>query len=34
VLTKKPGMRIRVAYVDPSGMSHTASVTLGSGPAQ
>ena len=34
VLTKKPGMKIRVAYVDPSGVSHTASVTLGSGPAQ
>jgi S1-C subfamily serine protease len=34
VLTKKPGAKIRVAYVDQSGTSHTVSVTLGSGPAQ
>jgi S1-C subfamily serine protease len=34
VLTKKPGAKIRVVYVDQSGTSHTASVTLGSGPAQ
>ena len=34
VLTKKPGAKITVAYVDQSGASHTASVTLGSGPAQ
>ena len=34
VLTKKPGAKIRVAYVDQSGTSHTANVTLGSGPAQ
>jgi S1-C subfamily serine protease len=34
VLTKKPGAKIRVAYVDQSATSHTATVTLGSGPAQ
>jgi S1-C subfamily serine protease len=34
VLTKKPGAKITVVYVDQSGASHTASVTLGSGPAQ
>jgi S1-C subfamily serine protease len=34
VLTKKPGAKISVAYVDQSGASHTASVTLGSGPPQ
>ena len=34
VLTNKPGAKITVAYVDRSGASHTASVTLGSGPAQ
>jgi S1-C subfamily serine protease len=34
MLTKTPGTKIRVAYVDQSGTSHTASVTLGSGPAQ
>jgi S1-C subfamily serine protease len=34
VLTKKPGAKIGVAYVDPSGASHTTTVTLGSGPAQ
>jgi S1-C subfamily serine protease len=34
VLTKKPGAKITVAYVDRSGASHTASVTLGSGPPQ
>jgi S1-C subfamily serine protease len=34
VLTKKPGAKITVTYVDQSGASHTASVTLGSGPAQ
>ena len=34
VLTKKPGAKIRVRYLDQSGASQTASVTLGSGPAQ
>jgi S1-C subfamily serine protease len=34
VLTKKPGAKITVAFVDQSGASHTATVTLGSGPAQ
>ncbi len=34
VLTKKPGAKISVAYVDQTGTSHTASVTLGSGPPQ
>jgi S1-C subfamily serine protease len=34
VLTKKPGAKIRVAYLDQSGTTHTASDTLGSGPAQ
>jgi S1-C subfamily serine protease len=34
ILTKKPGATIRVAYVDLSGVNHTASVTLGTGPAQ
>ena len=34
VLTKKPAEKITVAYVDQSGTSHTASVVLGSGPAQ
>jgi S1-C subfamily serine protease len=34
VLTKKPGDKINVAYVDQFGTSHTATVTLGSGPAQ
>jgi S1-C subfamily serine protease len=34
VLTKKPGAKIEVAYVDRSGTSHTATVTLTSGPAQ
>jgi S1-C subfamily serine protease len=34
VLTKKPGAMITVAYLDQSGTSHAASVTLGSGPAQ
>jgi S1-C subfamily serine protease len=34
VLTKKPGAKISVTYLDQSGTSHTASVTLGSGPAQ
>ena len=34
VLTQTPGAKIRVAYVDQSGASYTASVTLGSGPAQ
>jgi S1-C subfamily serine protease len=34
MLTKKPGAKVAVAYVDRSGTSHTASVTLGSGPAQ
>jgi S1-C subfamily serine protease len=34
VLTKKPGAKITVAYVDQSGTSHTARVRLGSGPPQ
>jgi S1-C subfamily serine protease len=34
VLTKKPGATVGVAYVDQSGASHAASVTLGSGPPQ
>jgi S1-C subfamily serine protease len=34
VLTKKPGAKITVTYVDQSSASHTASVTLGSGPPQ
>jgi S1-C subfamily serine protease len=34
VLAKKPGAKMSVAYVDQSGTSHTASVTLGSGPPQ
>jgi S1-C subfamily serine protease len=34
VLTKKPGAKITVAYVDVSGASHSTSVTLGSGPPQ
>jgi S1-C subfamily serine protease len=34
VLTKKPRAKITVSYVDQYGTSHTASVTLGSGPPQ
>jgi S1-C subfamily serine protease len=34
MLTKKPGAKITVAYVDQFGASHTASITLGSGPPQ
>jgi S1-C subfamily serine protease len=34
VLTKKPGAKLTVAYVDRSGTSHTATITLGSGPPQ
>jgi S1-C subfamily serine protease len=34
VLAKKPGARVTVTYVDQYGTSHTATVTLGSGPAQ
>jgi S1-C subfamily serine protease len=34
VLTKKPGTKVPVTYLDQSGTSHTASVTLGSGPPQ
>ncbi len=34
LLTKKPGTRIAVAYVERSGARHTATVTLGSGPPQ
>ena len=33
-LAKKPGAKVIVTYVDRSGTSHTATVTLGSGPAQ
>jgi len=34
VVSQKPGAKISVEYVDLSGASHTASVTLGSGPPQ
>ena len=34
VLSKKPGAKVGVAYVDVSGYAHTTTVTLGSGPAQ
>lgn len=34
LLTKKPGTRIAVAYVERSGARQTATVTLGSGPPQ
>ena len=34
VLTKKPGSKITVAWVDQFGANHTAGVTLGTGPAQ
>jgi S1-C subfamily serine protease len=34
VLTTKPGARITIVYVDQSGTNHTASVKLGTGPAQ
>jgi S1-C subfamily serine protease len=34
ILTKKPGMRIAVAWVDGPGQSHRATVTLASGPPQ
>jgi S1-C subfamily serine protease len=34
VLAKKPGAKITVTYADQSGTSQTATVTLGSGPAQ
>jgi S1-C subfamily serine protease len=34
LLTKKPGMRVAVAYLDAAGKRHTASVTLASGPPQ
>lgn len=32
--TRKPGTRIAIAYLDTSGVSHTAMVTLASGPPQ
>jgi len=34
LLTRKPGTKVAVAYVDQMGSGHTASVTLGSGPPQ
>ena len=34
VATEKPWKRIRIAYVDQAGTSHTATVTLASGPPQ
>jgi S1-C subfamily serine protease len=34
LLTRKPGAKVKVAYVDQSGTSHTAAVRLGSGPPQ
>jgi S1-C subfamily serine protease len=32
--TEKPGAHVSVTYLDPAGASHTATVTLGSGPPQ
>lgn len=34
VLSKKPGAKVRVVYVDAIGYAHATTVTLGSGPAQ
>jgi S1-C subfamily serine protease len=34
VMAKKPGQKVSVRYVDQSGVGHTTSVTLGSGPPQ
>jgi S1-C subfamily serine protease len=34
VLTQKPGAKVTVTYLDQTGTSQTATVTLGSGPAQ
>jgi S1-C subfamily serine protease len=34
ILTKKPGARVRIKYTDRSGGSHSATITLTSGPAQ
>jgi S1-C subfamily serine protease len=34
VLAQKPGAKVRVTYTDPYGQTATATVTLGSGPAQ
>ena len=34
VLTKKPGDKLSVTYRDRSGVTRTANITLGSGPAQ
>jgi S1-C subfamily serine protease len=34
VLAHKPGVRVSVTYRDASGASHTATLTLASGPAQ
>jgi len=34
LFTKKPGAKVKLAYVDQSGTSHMAAVTLGSGPPQ
>ena len=33
-MTKKPGQKVSVRYIDQSGAGHTTSVTLGSGPPQ
>jgi S1-C subfamily serine protease len=34
LLTKKPGTKVTIAYLDELGASHSVSVTLASGPAQ
>jgi S1-C subfamily serine protease len=34
LLTRKPGAKVTIGYVDASGASNSVSVTLGSGPAQ
>ena len=34
ILSKKPDVRVSVGYIDQSGVSHTVSVRLGSGPPQ
>jgi S1-C subfamily serine protease len=34
LLTKKPGARVTISYTDQAGASHSATVTLASGPAQ
>ena len=34
IMAKKPGQKVSVKYVDQDGVTHTTTVTLGSGPAQ